>query len=265
MCNVGVQVNCVGSHYSSGMLVSKIKVTGATNIWAIAASGPTEMVVRRNLVKAHCRRRSEYLTLDEDLLAKIRENQVFANKPPQIQAAVKQLVSAAYNACEPKAFHINSDNRDVHEAMRVANPDWRNLFKNLVWRARQQSAIWDVFTHLVERGFIDVSCLVKPINHDTASVDVSEVSAIVMSLETLKDCLDGDADFPEYWCSGFPSAWLSIMIVRGGCDVPEKMSSIIEYSGVFGDFDAECFPTHPYYNCDPDAWLPRVSERRSIW
>lgn len=69
------------------------------------------------------------------------------------------------------------------------------------------------------------------------------------------------------------------MVARGGCDVPEKFCSIIEYSGMFGDFDAECLPTHPYHNCDPDAyseeyrrgdldgeWLPQgLGNDQSTW
>ena len=80
--------------------------------------------------------------------------------------------------------------------MNVANPDWHNLFKNLVWRGQIVIRCLGYALHIWLKEDTSTSPVWPSPSIDMASVDVSEVSAIITSLENLKECLSGDSYFP---------------------------------------------------------------------
>ena len=59
----------------------------------------------------------------------------------------------------------------VHDELYVKATNWRALLHNLYWRARRQSAIWDVYELLVLRGSIQPKSLAVPIYLMSSSPD----------------------------------------------------------------------------------------------
>jgi len=117
------------------------------------------------------------------------------------------------------------------------------LLDILYWRARQQSAIWDVFCQLVARGYIQFSNLALP-------MAMSKTSEQAQSLSWLLQCFDGPAKesrLPvESRCpfqdSDFdlPFIWLATMVLRGSGDM-DGLLSTIERCEYLGALDMEAY------------------------
>ncbi|KAJ5908595.1 hypothetical protein N7495_001277 [Penicillium taxi] len=67
----------------------------------------------------------------------------------------------------------------VFDEMYTPTPDWRALIRNLYWRARRQSTIWDVYLMLAKEGFVSASALTLPINFWSPSASAGHVWTIL--------------------------------------------------------------------------------------
>lgn len=133
--------------------------------------------------------------------------------------------------------------------------------------------------YLTERDLIDKVCLIESLKYDLGHVDVSTVSAILLRLGLLDKGFENDSDFPGYYSFSLPHWWLATMLVRGGCNAPNKLFSIIEWTDMFRHFNTRKFPRLSHYTGDPLAcsngnrnglrfgeWLPQgLGEDRSVW
>ncbi|RFU28308.1 hypothetical protein B7463_g8043, partial [Scytalidium lignicola] len=349
----GVQVNCIGSHCHSGILVDKIKATGSLHHYAVSACGlneyaystrrsasnrcrgfrfaqpfvqslakcklPTvhqteagplaakdfndfmkdalqrvssagappqhvqthlssqkqtalillEELVFRDQVDVlydprliHRRRRFEWPTLDLVNLRRVQQEPGQRGKSPTALAQVITVVDKAVSACYgPKLpeFHPPGDSRIIFELERK-NPDYEMLLNNLYWRGRQQSAIFDLWIILCERGFVRWENMEAHIDYSNGTGDAGKVYrwlscfTAVHEEERLREC----EPFPGFCPTEFPLLWLAIMIARGCSDEPHKIFEIIHYTGILGKLDPKLIQAfvsgwgdHNLLNCDP--------------
>jgi hypothetical protein len=349
----GVQVNCIGSHCRSGILVDYIKATGNLNRYAISACGPNELAytTRRSvsnrcrgfrfaqpfvqsLAKCklptvhqteagpltaegfndfmkdalqrvssggappqhvqthlssqqqtalilleelvlrdqadvlndprliHRRRRFEWPTLDLPNLRRVQQVSGQEERSPvalvQVVTIVDEVVSACYGPKLPDN-HPPGDSGIIFE-LEQKNPDYEMLLNNLYWRGRQQSAIFDLWIILCERGFVKWENMETDIDYSNGTSDTGKVYrwlscfTAVHEEERLREC----EPFPEFCPTEFPLMWLAIMITRGCSDEPHKILETIRYTGILGNLDPELvqelvggWGDHTFWHCDP--------------
>jgi hypothetical protein len=330
----GVQVNCIGSHCYSGILVTKIQALGSLNRYAISACGPGELAytTRRSvsnrcrgfrfaqpfvqsLAKCklpavgqteagpltaegfhdfmkdalqrvssagapsqqvqthlssqqqtalihleelvfrdqadvlndprliHRRRRIEWPSLDLPNLRRIQQGPVQGARSPAALAQVVTIVNGASSACYgPKLPELNfpGDDHIISELERK-NPDYEMLLNNLYWRGRQQSAIWDLWIILCQRGFVKWENMETDIDYSNGTREVSKVYCWLACFTAIheQDLLREHEPFPGFCPTESPVKWLAIMIARGCSDEPHKILETIDYTGILGKYDPE--------------------------
>lgn len=350
----GVQVNCIGSHCFSGLLVDHIKATGSMNRYAISACGPKELAwaTRRSvsnrcrgfrfaqpfvqsLAKCklptvhqsaagpltadrfhdfmkdalqrvgsgslpaqhvqtylsseqetalilleelvlrdqadvlndprsiHRRRRFEWPTLDLPNLRRLQQEPGPGGKSPAAQAQVIRVVAEAVSACYGPTIpdHQLPGDGGIIGQLRRKNPDYEMLLNNLYWRARQQSAVFDLWVILCERGFLKWENMETDIDYSNGQGDVGKVyrwlGCFTAVHEELR--LREDKPFSGFYPTEYPIMWLAIMIIRGCSNDPHKIIETIHHTGILGKFDPALVPQfvhgygdEPYvWNCDP--------------
>lgn len=133
------------------------------------------------------RRRIEWPTQDEHIRRCLTEGGSSPTKTVSQQS--KAVIDEELSKCDTRAGC--STDLCVFDELYVRSPDWRGVLRNLYWRARRQSAIWDVFEFLVNRGFIDPSCLTIPVKLGTLTRDAGMLSALLDCFEfPAQDSLD---------------------------------------------------------------------------
>ena len=162
-----------------------------------------------------------------------------------------------YSKCTPGSFGdlVLQNELDrcarVHpnrQDLPVLNYDYRlnddvTVIKNLYYRGRRQSAVWDLFELLVSRGFMDYTCLGTPYD------SLAGIDANIEPLWALLSCFDGPiTDELRSWMPNEPQIplkhrssydhdlqWLATMIVRCGRNLTE-MFDTIQASRILGEF-----------------------------
>jgi hypothetical protein len=95
-------------------------------------------------------------TLDLPNLRRVQQEPGYGERTPAALAQVVRVVGEAASACYgPKLpfYHPPGDGGIIFELERK-NPNYEILLNNLYWRGRQQSAIFDLWIILCERGFV---------------------------------------------------------------------------------------------------------------
>ncbi|OJJ84395.1 uncharacterized protein ASPGLDRAFT_35659 [Aspergillus glaucus CBS 516.65] len=67
-----------------------------------------------------------------------------------VTGSAKAVLDSEISRCDPRSGYV--PDIVVFDQLYAWSPDWRGMLRNLYWRARRQSAIWDVFKLLVARG-----------------------------------------------------------------------------------------------------------------
>lgn len=110
-----------------------------------------------------CRRRMEWPTGDQSTWQVIQGNPA----SERVSQSAKELVDGELSKCDASTGYV--PDIQVLDQLYVHHPKYRSLLRNLYWRARRQSAIWQVFKLLLHRQYIDPICLHIPIDFDQCS------------------------------------------------------------------------------------------------
>ena len=158
--------------------------------------------------------------------------------------------------------------------MQKMNPNYEMLLTNLYWRGRQQSAIWDLYIVLVERGFLKIESLAYPINYATNPTATIKIQKYLNCFSFVKAAIDfSNLPFPGYEPTQCPTFWLAVMIGRGCAHEPSKMFETINFTGFLGKAELEDLEEVSHrggtraWHCDPrlaagetfqffGSWLP---------
>lgn len=123
------------------------------------------------------RRRPEWPTTDIGIQNYLSANPDGSWLSTTVREATTAIIDNEVSKCDLRS-DLKSD-ISVFNNFFVKHPNWRLVMRNLYWRARRQSAIWDVFELLVMRGFLDPKCLTVPINILSMSPDTGLVSKLL--------------------------------------------------------------------------------------
>lgn len=124
---------------------------------------------------AGCNKRVEWPTTNQTIRCKLGNA---AGLPPtKALAAVSKLVKDEIDLCDVDLGY--PPDMEVYSQICSTAPDYRGLVRNLYWRARRQSTVWNVYLLLVERGLIDFNALVTPIDLLTVSQNTGTVAYIL--------------------------------------------------------------------------------------
>ncbi|KAJ5537679.1 hypothetical protein N7494_007158 [Penicillium frequentans] len=173
------------------------------------------------------RKRVEWPTTNQTIRRRLGNTAGLHFKKPF--TAVSKVVKDEIELCDVK-FGYPPD-MGVYSQLSSAAPDWRGLIRNLYWRARRQSTIWNIYLLLFERGFIDLNALVTPIELFSISKKNRHCR---LHTRVLFECFPRcHSDIKEKDCI----ARLATIIVRGGRNYLELFQTIID-SGHLGTIDA---------------------------
>ncbi|EEQ33428.1 hypothetical protein McanMca71_001415 [Microsporum canis] len=202
---------------------------------------------------AHRRRRLEWPTLDVRLMQQMRRNMV----PPSssLVRRIQDHIQSAASKCDFDSALM--DDGPILGRLERRQPPYAEILRALYYRGRVQSAVWDVFLILCERGFLDLeTSLEHPINFYTAPHGFSQVVSLLL-------CFEGPyeanllAPYNFNYSLSFPIHWLAVMISRG-CADPARLFETIRYTGMLGPLlDTELHALLSQndgvvtFNCDP--------------
>lgn len=197
-----------------------------------------DLLVRENADVAYNResnyrrKRTEWPCLDLTLLNRIRREKP---KPqhPQVTASIKGMVQAACAACNSYSPYYEDGN--VFGELEQSEPDYESLMKVLYWRSRQQVAVWEIFTILCDRHFLDYeTSLAEPIDFSTSSDAIGTVFRYLSCFDfVIREQELSPEPFKNWQSTYAPLIWLAIAIARG-CAEPEKLFELIQFTGILG-------------------------------
>ena len=95
------------------------------------------------------RRRIEWPTADTNIQSHLSATNVGSSSSP---TSTKSIINNELAKCDVKGG-LRAD-LGVYDELFVKKPNYSLIMRNLYWRARRQSAIWDVFELLVMQGFL---------------------------------------------------------------------------------------------------------------
>lgn len=185
--------------------------------------------------------------------------------PPAAQGAVRALVQDAISACHDDPLDI-SDITIIDGIYLTQPPDYERTMKVLFWRSRQMSTIWCLFIHLVDRGFVDVENLEKPMAIGTRSPEIEAVVTMLCSFDQVSPkhtVRIFSADFT--WLRALE--WQAIVIIRG-CVKPVQMFEMIALTGYLGTLDVNEFGQQVResgFPHDPDHKVGEAAQLYGFW
>ncbi|KAL9114881.1 MAG: hypothetical protein Q9227_001124 [Pyrenula ochraceoflavens] len=343
----GVQVNLVGSHCYSGMLVDVIKAEGASNRYAAGTAGPEEQAytakrtpsnrfrqmratqpIIQSLAKIklphieqtpsgpltvkdhdafltealrlsfglfkpqkytswlseektaalelvenlifrdqadvlyqpetiHRRRRVEWPSIDLPALNRLTRTPMHPDS--EIMDQMRRLCTGAFREC---GDYPAAGDGFVHQEMRKPEPDFLTLFKNLYWRGRQQSAVFDLWWTLYERDLLDLRCLEHPWNCYVSGPNLAPVMAIFEQFPGVQDLYDPSfKPFEGFTSTTLPIVWLAAMIARACTEQGGKTFETIHFTNILGPIDLERLHELAQLRRDRKfSWLCRLDE-----
>lgn len=122
------------------------------------------------------RRRIEWPTIDEEVRRHlIMEEEEFNPSPPAeyVPESAKAVIDSEYAKCNVREGF--KPDLSIYEQVFIVRPQFKRVLENLYWRGRRQSAVWDVFELLVQRGFIYPICLTIPVDLKQAGSQDAEI------------------------------------------------------------------------------------------
>jgi hypothetical protein len=146
---------------------------------------------------------------------------------PEVAAAV---VQQEISKCDIRQGIIVDLN--IYDEASTKTPRLKFILRNLWWRARRQSAIWDLFQILVTRGFINPACLQRPVDLLRRTPSTSLVTGLLGCLSGVHD--DVNLAFNDK---------IALQMVEWAADVqwyvhclPHPTIALLDYQSVFKFF-----------------------------
>lgn len=122
------------------------------------------------------RRRPEWPTTDTNI-----QSHLFANvdrySPVISHEAIEALIDGEKAKCDIRSGF--QPDLGVYDQFFVNHQNSKLIMRNLYWRARRQSTVWDVFELLVMRGFLHPICLTVPVDLFSMSPGTGVVSELL--------------------------------------------------------------------------------------
>lgn len=128
------------------------------------------------------RSRTEWPTLDDHAWSiiqcpTIRIRGRMSVAPYTIPESALQVLNDELARCDTSTGF--SPDRGVFDLVYRFMPYHRKMFRNLYWRVRRQSAVWQMFNKLYERGFINLQCLLVPCDVFSPSLIAYKVHCVL--------------------------------------------------------------------------------------
>jgi hypothetical protein len=195
------------------------------------------------------RRRIEWPSIDEEFLNIIKilrttKDQNNQADPSDI-AFAREVIGSEMAKCDINLGHPYDGAITTLYNFGLRDPVSRVL-EALYYRGRIQSAIWDVFTVLNQRGFLSLDCLRLPVTIREGSATVARVTWLLNTFQapTHEYSPEVSANPPhslwEEYSTEEAISWLATMIVRGCSDV-DQLFETIEASQYLGARDENAF------------------------
>lgn len=164
-----------------------------------------------------------------------------ASSHPTTQKAARALVVAYTSVC-------NENLQDIHDIgifdnlYRVKKPNYARVIKTLYWLSIQQSAVWNVFIHLVERGFLSIDALNERMAFRQRSKEVTAIVKLLYSFELASTNYKAEIFLDDcIWATALE--WLAVAIVRS-CIKPLEIFEAIAYIGFLESLHVDQFKTN---------------------
>ncbi|PYH95586.1 hypothetical protein BO71DRAFT_428847 [Aspergillus ellipticus CBS 707.79] len=149
---------------------------------------------------------------------------------------------------------------DVMKEALTRRPRWKLVLRSLYWRARRQSAVWQLVELLVSRGFLNYRCLTVPIDPFSMSDSTQFVCDILGCYQHVTD--DEREGLPPQSIPWYEDVgWLATMIVRQGVRLVEMFNTISQNSIIMQCEDEGKGNSMPDASLEPTNhtfgwWLP---------
>ena len=177
---------------------------------------------------------------------------------PAVKSFISEVIETEFVKCGGRKNNIPVDmgciNAIVGPRTSGHRPvDQGPLLYALYYRGRQQSAVWDLWVALVDKGFINPQGLRVPVKYKAIPEPVMRVTSLLLCFELphAEHALLLQNDSPPYEHHNGPFYesifWLATMIVRGCSDI-EALFDAIRASKFLGDLRSDEFDN---YLADP--------------
>lgn len=177
----------------------------------------------------HRRRRSEWPTLDLQLMQQTRRA-----IPPSSGSLARRIQEHVHAAAADCDFdNALRDDGPILGRLEYPNTPYDEILRALYYRGRVQSAVWDLFLILCERGFLNLEAsLEQPINFYSTPESLCNVLNLLLCF---KEPCEADACVPNNFNTSLttPIQWLAVMISRG-CAEPQRLFETIHYTRIPG-------------------------------
>ncbi|EZF34493.1 hypothetical protein H109_00223 [Trichophyton interdigitale MR816] len=177
----------------------------------------------------HRRRRSEWPTLDPQLMQQMQRE----ISPPSssLLRRIQDHIHAAAAECD--FDNALMDDGPIVGRLEYPNTPYDEILRALYYRGRAQSAVWDIFLILCERGFLNLEAsLEHPVNFYSTPESLCNVLCLLLCF---KEPYEVEACAPNNFNTSLttPIQWLAVMISRG-CAEPQRLLETIHYTQILG-------------------------------
>ena len=124
-------------------------------------------------------RRIEWPTVDPSVWSIIRTRNliVVSGSPSPVSPAAKSVISSEIARCDARQGFL--PDLAIYNEVHFWHPNYKGMLHNLYWRARRQSAVWNVFEILMARGHASFECLSLPCDLVMLSETALKVSLVL--------------------------------------------------------------------------------------
>lgn len=209
------------------------------------------------------RRRIEWPSESERLLNLFKKPSSNTSRPSNASKSLAiSLIEQELSKCDADAG-LACDVGIFDQAFSTDEDDIGRIMTALYYRARVQSAIWDVFMMLEQRGFLTLDNLRKPVSLFTTSDTCVRLNLLLSTFRGIRaECaFENDPEAHphslwEYQSTYEAVDWLATMIARGCADIG-RLFQTIELSQFMGPVDEEAlkgyleqYPAKTFMACD---------------
>lgn len=100
---------------------------------------------------------------------------------------IVRLIRDEVERCNPNVGYI--PDYEILAVARALDIDWKGILLNLYVRARRQSTIWDIYQHLVDRGYLRKHALTLPMNTMHISKHVNLLSCAIRRFPFVREAV----------------------------------------------------------------------------
>ncbi|KAL9037056.1 MAG: hypothetical protein Q9180_003943, partial [Flavoplaca navasiana] len=194
------------------------------------------------------RRRPEWPVVDDRCFHDL-DNRAAQEATPDAKVLADSLIDAELVKCGGLDDSLHEDRGITNElaSSRVMKRPRKQvaLLQALYWRARQQSAVWRLFSYLVALGLLDPRALEAPVELHRLTHAVRNVwqQLCCFQLPFNEDNLDWEDHPYELWgsCQFSAIRWLAIMIARGCIGDVVEIMEVIAGSRCLGSLNKDAY------------------------